>query len=335
MPPIKPRLESSELTNHPTAIQSLLDACLASDPGHITPHQKGEHVKIIQRAFATISERLPEIALPKISDKPGEYESDTIAAVLKYKSHFKLVRPGQPLDPIVGRMTITQIDNDLLNKKSPPSNEPDPATDPAEQGRVEILLALNRPGVPVLIARALDALPKCKAALELARRDPFNAQFALRQNQLGIDGLSRHFHISGNNLDVIDAVISIYRTLLEKVSRLPLDQAATDYPTFTRDAPELAFNADGTRAKVPAFSDRTRGKMFFNPIYRLFNPGVKEPFSGLAPIALQGVQLHEMGHFYLNMVDGNPANATTAQCLNLAQSFQLFAMQLALGRPFP
>ena len=134
---------------------------------------------------------------------------------------------------------------------------------------------------------------------------------------------------------MIDTVIEHLPALLGKVSRLPLDQAATDYPTFTRDAPELAFNADGTRAKVPAFSDRARGKMFFNPIYRQFNPAVKEPFSGLAPIALQGVQLHEMGHFYLNMVDGNPANATTAQCLNFTQSFQLFAMQLALGRPFP
>jgi hypothetical protein len=164
--------------------------------------------------------------------------------------------------------------------------------------------------------------------------DPFNAQPGLRENQLGIDGLTRHFHISGNNSDVIDTVVSSYRKLLEKVARLPLDQAATDYATFKSDAPELAFNADGTPAKVPAFSDKARGKMFFNPIYRTFNPAVKEPFSGLAAVALQGVQLHEMGHFYLNMVDGDPAASDTAQCLNLAQSFQRFAMQLALGRPF-
>jgi hypothetical protein len=333
LPSIKAKLESAELTNNPSNVQRLLDACLASDPSHITPHQKGEHVKVIQRALMTIAERSPDIGLPKINDTPGEYESDTIAAVLKYKDHFKIVRTGQRLDPIVGRMTITQIDNDLARK--PPAPEPDPATDPAEKGRVELLLALHRPGVPILIARALDALPKCKAALELARRDPLNAQFALRQNQLGIDGLDRHFHISGNNSDVIDTVVSSYRKLLEKVARLPIDQAATDYPTFTRDAPEVAFNPDGTPAKVPAFSDTTRGKMFFNPIYRPFNPAVKEPFSGLAPIALQGVQLHEMCHFYLNMVDGNPATSNTTQCLNLAQSFQLFAMQLALGRPFP
>ena len=116
---------------------------------------------------------------------------------------------------------------------------------------------------------------------------------------------------------------------------MPLDQAATDYPTFTREAPQLAFNADGTPAKVPAFSAPARFKMFFNPIYRPFDATVKEPFRGLTPIALQGVQLREMCHFYLNMVDGNPAMSSTAQCLNLAQSFQLFAMQIALGRPFP
>jgi hypothetical protein len=332
VPTIKARLESAELTNHPAGIQKLLDACLASDPSHITPHQKGEQVQILQRALMTIAERSPEIGLKKITDKPGEYESDTIEAVLKYKEHFKIVRTGQRLDPIVGRMTISQIDDDLAKKK--PAPEPDPATDPAEKGRVELLLVVHRPGVAVLIALALNALPKCKAALELARRDPFNAQQGLRENQLGIDGLTRHFHISGNNSDVIDTVVSSYRKLLEKVARLPLDQAATDYATFKSDAPELAFNGDGTPAKVPAFSDKARGKMFFNPIYRTFNPAVKEPFSGLAAVALQGVQLHEMGHFYLNMVDGDPAASDTAQCLNLAQSFQRFAMQLALGRPF-
>ena len=211
----------------------------------------------------------------------------------------------------------------------------DPAIDPAEKGEVETLLAVYRPGVPMLIARALDKLPRCKAALDLARLDPLNAQGALGENQLGIDGLGRHFHISANNSDVIDSVVNTYRKLLEKVPRLPLDQAATDYPTFTRDAPELAFNADGAPAKVPAFSAPARFKMFFNPIYRPFDATVREPFSGLTPIALQGVQLREMCHFYLNMVDGNPALSSTAQCLNLAQSFQLFAMQIALGRPFP
>ena len=42
MPEIKARLESSDLTNHPKAIQGLLDACLASDPGahHAAPERR-------------------------------------------------------------------------------------------------------------------------------------------------------------------------------------------------------------------------------------------------------------------------------------------------------
>ncbi len=213
--------------------------------------------------------------------------------------------------------------------------KPDPATDPGEKQRVEELLALHRKSVPLLIAKALQVLPRCKVALDLAKRSPFQAQHALRQNQLGIDGLDRHFQISGNNLEVIDKVIDSYQNLQEKVVRLPVDQVATDYPTFVQDSPDVAFNQDGTPAKVPAFSDRQRNKMFFNPIYRLFDPDAKEPFGGMAPIALQGIQIHEMCHFYLNMDDGNPAISPTTRCLQLAQSFQLFVMQLALGRPFP
>src|SRR4051812_23682807 len=38
-----------------------------------------------------------------------------------------------------------------------------------------------------------------------------------------IDGLVRHFHITGNNRDLIDTVVSSYRKLLDKVARLPLD----------------------------------------------------------------------------------------------------------------
>ena len=229
---------------------------------------------------------------------------------------------------LTARVTVPQT------RKKPATRGRGPATNPAEKGEVETLLAVHRPVVPVLIARALDVLPRCKAALELARRDPREAQDPLRESRLGIDGLSRYFHISVHNSDSIDIVVNRYRTLLGKVLRLPLDQAATDYPTFKREARKLAFNADGTPAKVPAFSDPARFKMFFNPIYRPFDATMKEPFTGFAPIALQGLQIREMCHFYLNMVDGSPALSTAVQCLNLAQSFERFAMHLAQGVRF-
>src|SRR5690242_15360903 len=111
-PPIKEALESPELTNNPPQVQSRLNACLASDPSHITPGQSGDHVKIIQQVLKKIRLRMPELDLPEIKDRDGVYGPGTSAAVLKYKSKKSIVRRGQPLDPIVGRMTLTSLDND-------------------------------------------------------------------------------------------------------------------------------------------------------------------------------------------------------------------------------
>jgi hypothetical protein len=123
-PRIKSRLESMELSTNPKPIQDRLNACLASDPAHIQPGQKGDHIKVIQQALNTIRQRRPEIGLPEIKDAPGTYGGDTTAAVRKYKSFSVIIRSGQMLDPIVGRMTLTQLDEDLLKK--PPSPAPTP-----------------------------------------------------------------------------------------------------------------------------------------------------------------------------------------------------------------
>ncbi|HWY59781.1 MAG TPA: hypothetical protein VNZ03_35285 [Terriglobales bacterium] len=283
--------------------------------------------------------------LNSIPDAEGGTNSSPLAQSASPTDLFRAILNFQGTQNNLGRVPRLSVDghvdpeaatlarlNQIAHKVQP--IQPDPATDPGEKDRVEALLAVHRPSVPVLIAQALQVLLKCKAALDLAKRSPFQAAQALRENQLGIDGLNRHFHISGNNLELIDAVVNRYQKLAEKVPRLPLDQAATDYPTFVQDDPEDAFNQDGTPAKVPAFSDPNR-KMFFNPIYRPFVAGVKEPFGGVAPIALKAIQIHEMCHFYLNMIDLEPAGSTATQCLASAQSYQRFVMQLALGKPFP
>jgi len=57
---------------------------------------------------------------------------------LKYKSVNNIIRPGQPLDDIVGRMTITQIDNDLLNA-------PKPAPPPSVEIGAPIEIASSKP----------------------------------------------------------------------------------------------------------------------------------------------------------------------------------------------
>ena len=119
-PPIKDHLESPDLTtNVSEAVRQRLSACLASDPHHITPGQKGEHVKAIQDALEKIRQKFPNLGLLPITDPAGEYGSSTAAAVLKYKGINGIIRSGQPLDNIVGRMTITQMDTDLLFAPKP------------------------------------------------------------------------------------------------------------------------------------------------------------------------------------------------------------------------
>lgn len=64
--------------------------------------------------------------MPPITDPPGTYGHSTAAAVLIYKEKNSIVRPVQPLDNIVGRMTITQIDDDLVRGVKPIPPPPPP-----------------------------------------------------------------------------------------------------------------------------------------------------------------------------------------------------------------
>jgi hypothetical protein len=218
-----------------------------------------------------------------------------------------------------------------MTSDTPPS---DPATDPEETKRIEALLVLHRSGVPSMILRAQQTLARCKAALELSQQSPADAEPVLRANQAGLDGLRRHFQIGPHNLEALDTVVGNYQKLFAKVSRLPFDQAAIDYPTFTREFPKLAFNKDGLPLKTPAFTDLERAKMFFTPIYRPTEPFAPDLFMGFPPGALQSMQLHQMCRFYLSMDDSEPAGAPTASCLRLARAYTRFAIQLTVGRTY-
>ncbi len=116
-PQIKSRLESPEFTTKQSPnVQKRLSDCLNFDPAHIKLKDTGEHVAVIQDVLEILRQRLPELGLLEIkNDKRGVYGEDTAKAVKKYKEINAIVRTGQPLDNIVGRMTITQMDNDLVN----------------------------------------------------------------------------------------------------------------------------------------------------------------------------------------------------------------------------
>lgn len=93
-----------------------LEACLVSDPAHVTPGSRGDHVKKIQ------------IALNQLSnaglDEDGIYGPATSKAVTDYKNHpsRRILQPYQTTaDEIVGKRTIASLDSELLAKESAPS----------------------------------------------------------------------------------------------------------------------------------------------------------------------------------------------------------------------
>lgn len=136
-PQIKPALESAEFTTEVTPnVRTRLESCLRSDPAHIKPKsrggQDGPHVEALQKALKKINATMPpELKVPDIVDKPGVYGPSTARAVRRYKEINAIQRAGQPLDDIVGRMTITRLDDELKNLRLGPGPSPKPPTPPS------------------------------------------------------------------------------------------------------------------------------------------------------------------------------------------------------------
>ena len=89
-----------------------LQACLVSDPAHVTPGQSGNHVALIQ--FALMRLLVADIPQSEIDKK--RYGPKTAAAVLKLKEALDIVnhRYQKKADNIVGKMTIRELDDLML-----------------------------------------------------------------------------------------------------------------------------------------------------------------------------------------------------------------------------
>jgi hypothetical protein len=57
--------------------------------------------------------------MKRITDPQNTFGESMKEAVLAYKSINTIIRQGQPLDPIVGRMTLAQLDTELKNLGAP------------------------------------------------------------------------------------------------------------------------------------------------------------------------------------------------------------------------
>jgi len=90
-----------------------LQACLVADTAHVVPGANGRHVGLIQKVL---------LVLDKADIHAGElrssaYGPSTTAAVLAYKRKRNIVNRAYQTtaDNIVGKMTIAQMDNELVS----------------------------------------------------------------------------------------------------------------------------------------------------------------------------------------------------------------------------
>lgn len=95
-----------------------LQACLVSDPAHVTPGTVGDHVAKIQKALAVLDDL--EIDPAEIEAK--RYGPSTAAAVLAFKKKRKIINYSYQTkeDNIVGKMTIAALDKEMLQHEQAP-----------------------------------------------------------------------------------------------------------------------------------------------------------------------------------------------------------------------
>lgn len=88
-----------------------LEACLVSDPAHVTQGAKGDHVSKIQAALFLLDGS--NIETRELNEK--RYGPSTASAVLAYKKKRRIVNFSYQTqaDDIVGKMTIAALDKEM------------------------------------------------------------------------------------------------------------------------------------------------------------------------------------------------------------------------------
>jgi hypothetical protein len=310
-----------------------LQNCLRFDKDHVQFGDVGDFVSKIQLALITID---------NLSIDPGELKktaflTTTRDAVKKYKEKRKIINVAyeSTVDPIVGKMTIEQLDNDLLGRARTAT---DPLTDPGEPARIQAVLDRERPGVQRIIARSISLLRELKDAVQLRNEEPGKLlQFEAR-NPLVTDGL-RRFCGMGVLPDriIIDSMAAQYEDFQGKLPRLRGDQKPISFnellisfPADVNFPDPVTVAEQGGPSFAPAITDAPNG-MFFTPRYRDIDVTQKPIFRGQAPAVLELIQLHEMGHFYFGFADGDPRGKPFVISKRFAQTYEFFSKQAVFG----
>jgi hypothetical protein len=127
-------------------------------------------VETLQKALRKIkAATLPQ--MPDITDPPGVYGQSTADAVRKYKEVNAIQRTGQPLDDIVGRMTISRLDEELKNLRSRPGPAPTPPPPPVVPEPNILPIAFCKQNSKILLdgTTAINRTPPMQPADWLAR----------------------------------------------------------------------------------------------------------------------------------------------------------------------
>jgi len=95
-----------------------LAQCEISDPAHVAPGDRGDHVRLIQLALGEIE--AANIDPSELSQT--RYGPSTAGAVLNYKTKRRIINRAYQTSPdnIVGKMTIVSMDKDMLSLQTTP-----------------------------------------------------------------------------------------------------------------------------------------------------------------------------------------------------------------------
>ena len=102
-----------------------LRKCLNFDPFHITPLTRDPVVFFIREALRV----LDGVVIDSKVESLNFYGPLTAAAVKEYKRKRGIIRPGQPLDDIVGTGTVDRMDQELAGKQQVIPPPPPPPSD--------------------------------------------------------------------------------------------------------------------------------------------------------------------------------------------------------------
>ncbi|MEP7111041.1 MAG: peptidoglycan-binding domain-containing protein [Ferruginibacter sp.] len=201
-----------------------LEAAATSDPAHILPGATGPHVTKIQQA-------LNQIDGAKI-DFDGVYGNQTATAVLAFKRKRNIINRNfqtQP-DNIVGKMTITALDKEVLAQEQP---LPDRRTcilfqaTPVDVAAPTFRLGITQTSGDIVGAgndadKMAAAFRASRATLRSARDKLFDLANAIRDKKQLTPGLTRIFNIAAKwlNLDPSNKDAAVPH--LDKASELML-----------------------------------------------------------------------------------------------------------------